>query len=831
MNGRILNVPYKSQNDADATLKRSDCGPACIAMLLGALGKAVTTNAVTLASGMTGDNGLRLEQMIAAAKAFGLDMISKVGFTLDDLKKSIDRGCPLIALIKYGKLLDRRDQAYVGGHFVVVVGYDDVTGRVFINDPDYPPGALGYQRPYPYRNFLGAWSGFDPQDRNPNYCVIIPQISLSVPGTDATNDLTPLPSVGEAWVSMPLGLTLWSKPDMSALVISELTFGQHLAVLSASQSWRQVRTDSGLAGWTTDSVGEHRALSSIQPPVPFTFEVIDAPPTVEAGGVSVRQQCDLDTLPFDRVQVGERLTIYDARVAEDGTTWWWALSPRLQIGWIRDRAGDVALVRRSSLDTGTLVDTSTPTPGVPPTAPSGINPNATSVVWVTAPKGLVFRTEASSSAQRLGSFRFGQRLTAVGTDLPPDEAGKTWQEIRTEEGVTGYVLSGQGLERYLAYRQPLAPYAIQVLDTSPAREAGGLRVYDDRRSASSQIDGVKPGERLAVYGTVNESAEVAWLWVRSPRGQYGWLRENEGTVTLVSRVDIDVLALATTEADVRPFGQCLSGLGLANPQPLTALELAVISKSHVEAVKLLTLPNPEQMKRLIETVKQIPTIKLLVARLFFPVDANSKTRFSPQVFVNTILAGTTAAYQAGVRYFEIHNEPNLENEGLGWNWANGAEFGSWLMQVTAILRQRFPGSQLGFPGLSPQPNVSDFLDGASIAIDQCDWIGVHAYWQTADNSPGSMTGPEGGMYWRKFRDRYAGKLLMITEFSNNQRAVDLTEKGRQYASYFQLMRQELNVGAAFAFALSWPGQDANREGWVVNGRETEIATTVGALIG
>ncbi len=39
-----------------------------------------------------------------------------------------------------------------------------------------------------------------------------------------------------------------------------------------------------------------------------------------------------------------------------------------------------------------------------------------------------------------------------------------------------------------------------------------------------------------------------------------------------------------------------------------------------------------------------------------------------------------------------------------------------------------------------------------------------------------------------------------------------------------------NLGAAFAFALSWPGQDANREGWVLNGQVTGIPTTLGPLI-
>ena len=38
------------------------------------------------------------------------------------------------------------------------------------------------------------------------------------------------------------------------------------------------------------------------------------------------------------------------------------------------------------------------------------------------------------------------------------------------------------------------------------------------------------------------------------------------------------------------------------------------------------------------------------------------------------------------------------------------------------------------------------------------------------------------------------------------------------------------AGAALAFALNWPGQDDNREGWVFNGSVTPLPGTVGALI-
>ena len=69
MGSKILNVPYKCQNDPDANLKRTDCGPCCVAMILGGTGQQVTTNAVTAAANQQGDAGLMQSQVVAAAAA------------------------------------------------------------------------------------------------------------------------------------------------------------------------------------------------------------------------------------------------------------------------------------------------------------------------------------------------------------------------------------------------------------------------------------------------------------------------------------------------------------------------------------------------------------------------------------------------------------------------------------------------------------------------------------------------------------------------------------------------------------------------------------------
>ncbi len=552
-----------------------------------------------------------------------------------------------------------------------------------------------------------------------------------------------------------------------------------------------------------------------QPPIPYPVEVNNVKPVSEVGGLGVRPERTINIPPLDQAKSGERLTVYDIFTGEDSVVWLSVQSTRLKFGWIRDRAGDVNLVHKVSPEKGLAIDTSSPAPSTATT------------MWVIAPLGLVLRAEPSTSAQRLGSVPFGWRLIAIGEEFLHEETDRIWQEVRTDNGKNGFVQMSYRNERYLSSKQPPAPWTVKVLDTQPAR-AAGLSVFERRATSAAQLAKVQPNDQLIVYGRVLEN-DTPWLWVRTSGSRYGWLLEKQDNITFVEWVS-GATPPGPSSQPVWSFGKCLAGVGAANPQPMTPLEFAMLRESKVEAFKMLTLPDPDDTRRMIENLKRIPTLKLIVARLFFPVDLQTKTPFSPQVFVNTVLMGTQAAYQAGVRYFEVHNEPNLIQEGLDWNWKGGQAFGAWLTQVLALLRQRFPEIKLGFPGLSPQPNVPGFLDDASSAITECDWIGCHCYWQSPDGGTYPMRGNNAGMYWRQFRDRYPDKLIMITEFSNNHAGVDPREKGRQYARYFQLLRKEKNVGAAFAFAVSWPGQDNAREGWIREGQATGIAASVGALL-
>ena len=842
MSSRILNVSYKSQNDPDAQSENNDCGPCCLAMLLLTQGQSVATADVYAASGVGTDRALTFDEVKTAAGGFGLPLSWRTGISLQDVRSYIDQGTPVIALIKYQYLPDRQGQSTTGGHFVVVVGYDDDAGEIVINDPYYwgPLRDKGDHHHYDYNTWEQAWGRCN-EDGNPNHSILIAQLAQPVPATADYVPPAPLPGVTTVYVLTSAdqynGLKL--RPVRDPQVSGPAVFsGRPLTVVlgpvaDGSADWFLVRTQSAddVAGWacarrddevyigSAPNAASAPALGPVTPPARTAY----VQPDVEKyGGLKLRPMRDV-RLDGPVAHAGMALSVVADPVGSGDNEWRLVTlqDGKDTAGWVRVRQGAETYVSDSVSQDITSAPVAKPT-----------EPIAAGDVWVIAPAGLILRAQPSSPITKLmDTLPFGAHLTALGPAAGLDEKGRTWLQVRTDAGLVGWVPASASGDHLVADTKPAEPYLVQVLDTLPVRQAGGLRVRDTRDVDSPELDMTQIGERLVVYTGVQEADGTPWLWVKSPRNKYGWARQKSGDVMLVGKVDEPAPVTRPTVTPVAwPYGKCLAGVGIANPQPLLPSERDVIASSRVEAVKVLTLDDPDQNRQLVHDLKSVRPDLFIAARLFIQLDLDNKTRFSPQNFFDYVQAKVRALYESDVRYFEVHNEPNLEQEGLGWNWADGAGFGTWLIQVLGLLRASFPEAKFGFPGLSPQPNVPAFLDGAASAIAQCDWVGIHCYWQDDGAGHWQMQNDDGGMYWRGFRQRYPDKLLMITEFSNNNREMPHVNKGQQYARYYQLLRNEPNLGAAFAFALSWPGQDNNREGWISDNETTPISGTLSALL-
>jgi len=324
---------------------------------------------------------------------------------------------------------------------------------------------------------------------------------------------------------------------------------------------------------------------------------------------------------------------------------------------------------------------------------------------------------------------------------------------------------------------------------------------------------VEPGTVSATLGHHGE-----WLPVQLPDETRGW-----AAAWQLARWT------APPRRIVSPVGHALLGLhGPADPAkwPWDPAAYDLVKTARVEAVKLIAAGDVDG-----EIVNKLRALGVgfIMARLF----AKFHIPRSPQSFVREVSDSAARLYEAGVRYFEVHNEPNLhaENapEGMWVAWQNGREFGEFLIECLQMLRSRLPDAKFGWPGLSPGPDVHDsqgrplrydakrFLSEAEFAAQQCDFICMHTFWREEGFAHSLQD-------IRDYCDRFLDKLVMVTEFSNTSPSVGKDVKAYQYVSYHQEARKlPSNLGALFAFVLSaLHGYDA--ETW----RDSPIPGIVGA---
>ena len=133
--------PYRSQWDTDAGRFASDCGPACLGMILdwvGIFGK-VPIDQIALLSNQVAHPGYTLPgDLIKAAVQLGVKIKRVLNLSLEALRAETMRDRrPLIVLVHYGTLraLPTQDQKFSGGHWLVVFAID--ADFVYVNDPNW----------------------------------------------------------------------------------------------------------------------------------------------------------------------------------------------------------------------------------------------------------------------------------------------------------------------------------------------------------------------------------------------------------------------------------------------------------------------------------------------------------------------------------------------------------------------------------------------------------------------------------------------------------------------------------------------------------------------
>lgn len=143
---RVLPVRYNPQWGYDANQHKKDCGPAVLESLCEyhEPGTDRTTNEIM--NYITGgvDRATSISELQRAAlELYGITLKRYNGATVYDLIRWIDAGRPVMVLVWYGGYELRLDRGFSGGHYWVVVGYEqfDFEGkawtRFIIHDPDF----------------------------------------------------------------------------------------------------------------------------------------------------------------------------------------------------------------------------------------------------------------------------------------------------------------------------------------------------------------------------------------------------------------------------------------------------------------------------------------------------------------------------------------------------------------------------------------------------------------------------------------------------------------------------------------------------------------------
>lgn len=252
-----------------------------------------------------------------------------------------------------------------------------------------------------------------------------------------------------------------------------------------------------------------------------------------------------------------------------------------------------------------------------------------------------------------------------------------------------------------------------------------------------------------------------------------------------------------------PYGRALIGLHGRSDGELQPPDYEVVRAAKLEALKLTTHATPATLDKL----RQINPNMFIMLRPYVDFRQSQGARVvTPEDFVRWTVddLDRLLSYDKSLRYVEIHNEPNVTVEGLGANWKDGYQFGDWFLAVMYLYRRRFPNALFGFPGLSPGPTSDGqgrlsselFIQQATRAAQQADWVGIHAYWvNERELSDVSL-----GLDFARYRERFPEKVLFVTEFGNPAQAKEVAAD--QYARYYAMLRHLPGLGGAFAYVLS-----------------------------
>lgn len=307
---------------------------------------------------------------------------------------------------------------------------------------------------------------------------------------------------------------------------------------------------------------------------------------------------------------------------------------------------------------------------------------------------------------------------------------------------------------------------------------------------------------------------TSWIKVRTATGIVGYCLAQ---YLEVMAVEPEAPAIPT------PSGRFVVGLHGRADGEMQEPDFDVVEQADIESVKLTSTAFPADVERL-RRIKSKMFIVVRVLQVLYDYSSGRVRSLTPEQYVKDFApapSGRTKTdiqrmYDIGIRYFELHNEPNLIIEGFGGAWNNGREFQNWWLEVRERLAAWFPEAKWGFPAMSPGEVISgtrpvdmwSFLSGCGSAIGQADWLAVHQYFRDLNEMEQGLNN-----IIHEYRRRWPDKLLMVTEFSNPYNDISKAIKGQQYAAYYNRLDDIPGIAAAYSFVSSALDAKFQAEAW------------------
>jgi uncharacterized protein YkwD len=213
----------------------------------------------------------------------------------------------------------------------------------------------------------------------------------------------------------------------------------------------------------------------------------------------------------------------------------------------------------------TLPSTWTPTSEPSPTPADTPTPAATPTpvpndVWVEAVNGLNLRAEAKADAKVVAALKYKQHLAAIAAAVGPDAGGITWQNVRTDDGQTGWASA-----QFLTRTNPAGPTPVPTT-AAPAASTGeawviaadGLNLRAQAAANSTLVALLPFGAHLALTGAPAgpDAGGITWQNVRADDGKTGFVsaqfisptKPATRTPTATAPVTTTAASAATTSA-------------------------------------------------------------------------------------------------------------------------------------------------------------------------------------------------------------------------------------------------------------------------------------------